>query len=292
MLKVVGSVVSQVAVLTALLYYFGWARAQAAFDYFGLDPATVGYTTADYVLRSVSATFEPIFVGLLLALLLPTLHRSLVVPTLRRKTLWRRIGPRVIIIARVIAFSSYGLICISLIFQLSIGHSLGIALPVLLAAVSLALNYVDYLRQAGHLNLTAPPRDNASRGLMTIRTTSLYSLSFVGIFWAFGLYAANVGIQTAVDFSRSLPYQSEVILYSTQRLGISGPGISVDAISQSDSRYRYRYTGLRILTKSPGKYLLLPAGWRKGQDSVFFILDDASIRVDVHGPILLEAGGK
>jgi hypothetical protein len=280
-LKIVGSTVSQIAFLTALLYYFGWARTQAIFYYFGLDPKFVEYTTADYVLRSIPAIFEPIVISLLLALLLPTLHRYLVAPALRRRALSRRVSLHLAVITRTAAFISYSFIFVNLIFQLSIGRFLGIALPMLLVATSFILIYVDLLYRMGYLHPTAQALDKISHSLTPIRTASLYLLSFVGIFWAFGLYASVAGNQDATNINRSLSDQPEVILYSTHQLAISGPGISVNAIFQSDSKYRYQYTGLRIMTTPPGKYLLIPAEWRKGQDSVFFILDDASVRVEV-----------
>jgi hypothetical protein len=179
---------------------------------------------------------------------------------------------------------SYGFISINLILQLPIGSFLGITLPSLLVVVSLLLVYVDHFHRTRRYPSSAlSSQDEAFQLLMRFRTASLYSLSLVGIFWAFGLYASQAGNQAAIDFSRNLPYQSEVILYSVQRLAINGPGVSAETISQPDSKYRYRYAGLRILAKPPGKYLLLSAGWRKGQDSVFFIPDDATIRVDVRG---------
>ncbi|MDQ3765510.1 MAG: hypothetical protein M3460_29955 [Actinomycetota bacterium] len=40
-------------------------------------------------------------------------------------------------------------------------------------------------------------------------------------------------------------------------------------------------TGLRLLLHSPDKYLLLPKDWRHGQDSVFLLHNDDTIRVDI-----------
>jgi uncharacterized membrane protein len=276
LLKIVGSVVSQAAVLSALLYYFGWARARAVFDYFGLDSATVGYTTADYVLNSVPATFEPIVIALVLVALVPTFHRYFVIPLIQRKTSSRRIGSRLLMAVQSAAYLSYAFIVISIILQLSIGSFLGMGLPSLLVVVSLLLVYVDYYQKK-----QISTRDKMAYTLMRVRAISLYSLSFVGVFWAFGLYASQAGKQAAIEFSRDLLYQPQVALYSAQRLALNGPGISVEPISQPDSKYRYRYTGLIILAQPPGKYLLIAVGWRKGQGSVFFVPDDTTIRLDV-----------
>ena len=53
--------------ITALAYYFGYRREQAFADFFGIDPSALGFTTNDYVLRSVDALFVPVTVVLLVA---------------------------------------------------------------------------------------------------------------------------------------------------------------------------------------------------------------------------------
>lgn len=65
-LRRIGSVVAPTAALTAVLYYFGWLRTNAAADEAGLDPSLFGYGTSDYILRSTQALVRP--VGLCLAL--------------------------------------------------------------------------------------------------------------------------------------------------------------------------------------------------------------------------------
>jgi hypothetical protein len=72
-----------------------------------------------------------------------------------------------------------------------------------------------------------------------------------------------------------------VTVFSTERLAVYGTGVTVETIAQTGSRYRYRYAGLRLLTRSDGRYLLLPVGWRKGRDQVFVLPDTDQIRIDV-----------
>ncbi|HEY2209483.1 MAG TPA: hypothetical protein VGH26_09350, partial [Gaiellaceae bacterium] len=59
------AVVAPVTLITALAYYFGYRRESAFAGYFGIDPSALGFTTNDYVLRSVDALFVPITVVLL-----------------------------------------------------------------------------------------------------------------------------------------------------------------------------------------------------------------------------------
>jgi hypothetical protein len=62
LLTIVGTITSQTVLITALLYYFGWARTQASLAYFGLDTSLIAYSTPDYVLRSINVAFRP-FIG-------------------------------------------------------------------------------------------------------------------------------------------------------------------------------------------------------------------------------------
>src|SRR5215510_12251894 len=57
--ELAASVVGPVTVLAALLYYFGWVRTAALFDYFGIDQRLLGYTTQDYLARSAGVAFRP-----------------------------------------------------------------------------------------------------------------------------------------------------------------------------------------------------------------------------------------
>lgn len=83
---IIGTITSQVVFVTALLYYFGYVYARWFFDYFGVDPSLVGYTTADYVLRSINVTLDPLTYLVFAAFALFNIHRFVVVPALMRAT--------------------------------------------------------------------------------------------------------------------------------------------------------------------------------------------------------------
>src|SRR5215207_1272715 len=69
-LAIAGRVIAPTALVTAVLYYFGWARTEAAADRAGTDQSLFGYSTSDYVLRSVGPLYRPIGIALLLAAVL------------------------------------------------------------------------------------------------------------------------------------------------------------------------------------------------------------------------------
>src|SRR5215471_16050550 len=77
--KILGGVVAPTTLLTALLYYFGWSHAYWFCNYFGVNSTVLGFTTTDYLMRSVDALFVPMTVaasGALLAVWCHTLLRA------------------------------------------------------------------------------------------------------------------------------------------------------------------------------------------------------------------------
>ena len=59
-------VLAPAGAVTAVLYYFGHVREEALFAYFGVDLATIDFSTTDYLVRSTDAMFA--FVANLLVL--------------------------------------------------------------------------------------------------------------------------------------------------------------------------------------------------------------------------------
>ena len=60
------SVVAPLSVLTAVLFYFGYASSRAQYQYFGIDVDTIGLSTQDYVMRSPVALLTPLLVLVLI----------------------------------------------------------------------------------------------------------------------------------------------------------------------------------------------------------------------------------
>src|SRR5215472_13847652 len=67
--KILGAVVAPTTLLAALLYYFGWSHAYWFCNYFGVNSTVLGFTTTDYLMRSVDALFVPMTVAASAALL-------------------------------------------------------------------------------------------------------------------------------------------------------------------------------------------------------------------------------
>jgi hypothetical protein len=56
-LETTGLVVAPVTLLTALLFYFGWASSNSLWTYFGVDQSVLGFSARDYILRAIRPLF-------------------------------------------------------------------------------------------------------------------------------------------------------------------------------------------------------------------------------------------
>src|SRR3954453_8124562 len=71
------SVVAPLSVLTAVLFYFGYASSRAQYEYFGLDVDTIGLSTQDFVMRSPQPLLVPLLVLTLAAVAVAAVRLAL-----------------------------------------------------------------------------------------------------------------------------------------------------------------------------------------------------------------------
>jgi hypothetical protein len=75
-----------------------------------------------------------------------------------------------------------------------------------------------------------------------------------------------------------------VIAYSEHQLHLDGPGIIETQLSDdphTEGVVRYRYTGLRLLEHTGGKFFLVSDEWTTTYGVVFIIRDDdKTVRLD------------
>jgi len=109
------------------------------------------------------------------------------------------------------------------------------------------------------------------------------TFALAGVLWIADLYAGVDGKREARDTANTLqsPTSTQFVLYSAERLLISGTGVHTNEIDTPGSRYHFQYSNLRLLIRTPSEYILLSAEWRKGRDPVIVVPVDDSIRFDV-----------
>jgi hypothetical protein len=272
--EVITTFIAPTTLVGALVFYFGWTRTRAWWLYFGVDPSVLGFSNQDYVLRSVNALFPALLVVAIVAAAMAWAVRR--TDRLVADIASGRAGPnarRVLSRARPIigtlgaTFFAAGVIALFwglLHFEVLSALALG------LGAMLLAL--------AGRLRTgRAARRDRSSW-----ETAALWVVLTLSAFWAISDFALLTGRGAARFTGNNLSLRPAVTIFSTERLGLSGPGVDTEALAASE-RYRFRYTGLRILLRTGGRFLLVPEGWEPGA-AVFLIDDEPSLRFEFSFP--------
>jgi len=290
------AVIAPVTLITALAYYFGYRREEAFAGYFGIEPGTLGFTTNDYVLRSVDALFVPITVVLLVAFGAVFLHALA--------------GDR---------FGRFDLVPIAAVIGLC-ALILGIAL---LAGQPIASRYA-YLQALGPavgvtLLLYALARSRpVSRQALGATVFVGIAVVLVSLFWATSDYAATRGRADAGQLARDITVLPSLTIFSKESLDINPsapgggerqpvkPGGGCPLLTVRKLRtgaYPFVYRGFTLLLQSGGNFFVTPTpvdagtAWRAADQSVFVIPDDGSIRVELtrgadyrRAPLLETAG--
>jgi hypothetical protein len=270
-MKVLTTLGPPVTIGTALLFYFGWARTSAQAHQLGVDDGVFGYSTEEYVLRSIDSLFLPIVATAVMGIVAVLLHRRLIagVATGRR---WRQFLANLVVIAARPA-------CVLLPIagwaaELAWPRLSGLILPLGLVFGLLLTSYSVTLRRELHPD-KASPRSTPIRVMMTI-------LIIAALFWWVSQFAAVVGRGLAYHNADDLDAGRlvGVVVYSPKDLQISAPGVNVTHLDGDSSEYAFRYDGLSLLERSDGRLFLLPAGWSIDDGTLVVLADDNTIRIE------------
>jgi hypothetical protein len=262
----IGLVAAPLTLITALLFYIGWARTDQVYEYFGVDLSLVGLSNQDYILRSVEGIYIPLGIILVLAfcgLLLHSFIRRFFVQARRRRAVlilgWILLSlgasaflVGAIAVARPTAIPVYTLF-----------------VPLLLGLGIVALYYGRWLLRC-FLGMRAQRPSFPARSPVELTLVSL--LLVLSMFWAASEFAAAVGRGGAASFASGAGGRPDVVIYSAQRLFLNAPGVIEEPLpEQSEAAYRYKYSGLRLLSESKNRLFLLPAVWTPG--TITFMID-------------------
>lgn len=278
---IAGLVVANSSLLLAGLVYMGWAYTDGLWGYFHLSSLDLGIGVVEYVLRSL-VLFSPEIVIVAVLFTAVTAARAWDVDLTRFTAHADKAIEQ--IVGRHPRLASSGAVR-----RLRTGRGVMIAagMAVTLAGLTLAwlagyVNIPTYLLLillgAGPLMLTWPTRAHRhGRSLYALAIT----VAAVCALWAGSLYAHGLGIQAAQQVVRRLPGGTAVAVYSTQRLALSGPGVTVQDLGAT-FRYQYEYEGLRLLVIRSGTYYLLPAGWTPQFDLTYVLNESDQIRIELY----------
>ena len=270
-------VLAPAGVLTAVLFYFGYVREQALFAYFGVGLGSLGFTTTDYLVRSTGTVFVPVATLLVAAVAAVAGHYLLSYWLGRRVRRSQRITCLVLCAAAVVLLL-FGVIGL---YRRADPLLSPLAAPAALGTGAFLLEYA-----VGAARTTGAVPDPLSRALastVVLRWVTVAALVLVAVFWATANVAQQRGIDAARAIELSLLTQPQAVVYSRSRLQITGPGVTLTPLDATGEGFAFRYSGLRTLAHTGGRWFLLPAGWTHENGATVILLSENSdaIRVDL-----------
>jgi hypothetical protein len=273
--KILGAIVAPTTLLTALLYYFGWSHAYWFCDYFGVNSTVLGFTSTDYMMRSVDALFVPMTVAACAALLAVwghTILRARLAAGYRPRAL-RFLVPGALALGGILLFGGF-----LSVFTTTVLSQHLVAAPLSLGFGVLLLVYVIHLRKLiGDRHEAAGP----GRGWVAVAEWAVvFVLVGLSLFWAATDYSAAVGRSRAGEFVAGLRSYPNVALYSEHNLSLRAPGIRRVRCTDTDAAYRYRYDGLKLVLESGDEYLFLPAQWTPAHGVAILLPRTDSVRLE------------
>jgi hypothetical protein len=290
-IKLTASIIAPTTILTALLLYFGYARTNALYSWFGIDASTLGFSTQDYLIRSAEAVYLP--VGALLGgmLLLWWMHNAV---SARLSSGDRR--PLLVVIAVLLGVAGVALLArgIAGVIWPWLSRNDFLVTPLCLGVGILFVSYALYMRnrlnagksgsgQPGKSDSGQPGKSDSAQPSLSkgaVGSSLVVMLILLSIFWMTTNYAEAYGRGFASQLGQRLETRPAVTIYSMDRLYLHGTGVIEHRISRSAGAYHYEYTGLRLLIQSRGRYFLLPAGWDRQRDATMVVTDNDRLRFE------------
>jgi hypothetical protein len=278
-LKGIASIVAPASLVTALLFYFGWARTNSQAQVLGLDYSLFDFSTQEYLLRSIDPMYWPLFVGAVAALAGLAFHAGLVsllrpsVGADGRQRIDERWRPRLVALYAVLGVMGLTALILGLVGA-NVDHPSRIVSlwsPVLVTVAVVLLGYgfalvvrFGFVRVPGASVATRAdptPTTHPSSEIASLRLWGevvLVVLLLLSLFWSVARYAQIKGIDQAVAVERAFPGLPDAVIYSDKRLHLPDGVTETQLDAPDQSAYHYRYSGLKLLFRSGNRFFLRP----------------------------------
>jgi hypothetical protein len=256
-------------VVTALVFYFGWARAKAQAEWMGLHVNLFGYTTRDFALLSISALYLPLLLLVALGMLWVWLDRLL-----RRRIDRGAVGRWSTALPRAALVGAVTLIGLMVVLLFAERVYSPLYAPYLITAGVLVAAWAVRIRR--YAAAGDGPRRPAEQ--QAVEATLLLVLVALLLFWGTSNFAEARGRGLAEDLEANLLWLPRAQVYSQEPLGLDVPGVTTHELG-TDEAPLYRYDGLRLLSVSGERYFFLHEDWSVEKGTVVVLPDDASLRV-------------
>jgi len=284
LLQILGSIAAPVTAATALLYYFGWVRAHFMYNYFGVDVALLGFTTADYLLRSITPMFLPLAAGAAAAVLMLQAYPR-IKDALRRRGdpvataapwLVALVGSAIIVwsaaIIRVHDRLPRSDIQITPYVLAPLGLGVGLGLIV----------WGLYLRRELHERDLLAPTKRLPAWSQVAQATLIVVLLALAAVWTVANYADATGAGTAHGIAYCPERQPGAIIYSQRRLQITTASVNEQRLPDPQGSYKYRYVGLRLLAANEDSLFLISGIGPQSQTTLMLPRSGTDVRVEFY----------
>lgn len=285
--SLLGTLGAVLTAVTAVMFYFGWQRSAVQAREMSIDVSLFGFTSQDYILRSISALYIPLLVIAALVLGWLWVHArvvgfvrsaALADPTRRdRAARWSRY--------LAVGFGAVAVACV--LFALLAGSTAPPApvvwlatqlrarqwvVPMVLVVATLTSAYAWWF----HRRLRPPERIERTLWPSLLATVLVAGTVTLGVFWMLEEYASAVGRGYARQLGASVGSLARAVVISPYPLGVDAPNVQEEILDDGATPL-YRTTGLRLLARSGGKVILVHDGWAPGVGTVVVLPDSEAL---------------
>ncbi|MFJ8717423.1 hypothetical protein ACIRD9_30370 [Streptomyces violaceus] len=254
-------VVAEASFIAALMFYVGLIYTNRYYRNFHLSPSSLGFGFSEYVVESLQVLSRPVLSAVVALLLLTSAPHFV-----RRLPLTSRLRRRAAALWDAVAGQYWLVVAVGFVLFLLWRVEPYWAAPATVAAGLLMGQSRAALRGRG-------------QGLLERAVPLFAAMAFLLL--AITLLAAQLGDREAKQAARHVVRWPGVVLFSTERLSLTGPsGLKADDLGPG-THLRYRYTGLRLLIERGGHYYVVPVGWNAATDSVYIFRENDTTRIEL-----------
>jgi hypothetical protein len=254
-------VVAEASFIAALMFYVGLIYTNRYYRNFHLSPSSLGFGFSEYVVESLQVLSRPVLSAVVALLLLTSAPHFV-----RRLPLTSRLRRRAAALWDAVPGQYWLVVAVGCVLFLLWRVEPYWAAPATVAAGLLMGQSRAALRGRG-------------QGLLERAVPLFAAMAFLLL--AITLLAAQLGDREAKQAARHVVRWPGVVLFSTERLSLTGPsGLKADDLGPG-THLRYRYTGLRLLIERGGHYYVVPVGWNAATDSVYSFRENDTTRIEL-----------
>jgi hypothetical protein len=282
--NVLGALGAIITLVAAVMFYFGWRRSDAQARAMSIDVSLFGFSTQDYVLRSISSLYAPLLVIFGLGLVWVWCHIML---TKLLQSGWSDEGSRrstIVAAVELVFIASVGVAAACVIFTALAGREFAPwpidpmarvlaprewVVPLVLVVSTLLAAYAAWLRR----QLVESDRRTSALWISVLPSALVVATVLLAGFWLLEEYATYVGRDFAEDIAAGVDRLPHAVVTSATPLGLEAPGVVEAMVTSAGDTERYRTTGMRLLARSGGKILLVHDGWTAATGTVIVLAD-------------------